>query len=92
MTWMRKSTSMMVSRDMKLKKLQLVTGEQVADADQVGQLDISGETRAAKTLRTLNRPQTLRGWRTTRHTFHSEIGAHSALQVVDEVLRADELW
>ena len=64
----------------------------IADADQVGQLDISGETRAAKTLRTLNRPQTLRGWRTTRHTFHSEIGAHSALQVVDEVLRADEMW
>ena len=37
-------------------------------------------------------PQTLRGWHTTRHTFHSEIGGHSVLRVVDEVLRTDELW
>ena len=40
----------------------------------------------------LNRPRTLRGWDTMRHTFHSEIGAHSVLRVVDEVLRTDELW
>ena len=35
----------------------------------------------------LNSPQTLRGWHTTRHTFHSEIGARSMLRVVDDVLR-----
>ena len=39
----------------------------------------------------LNHPQTLRGWHTTRHTFHSQIGAHSVLRVADEVLRTDEL-
>ena len=64
----------------------------IADAEQAGQLDISGETRTARTLRTPEHPQTLRGWHTMRHTFHSEIGAHSVLRVVDEVLRTDELW
>ena len=38
----------------------------------------------------LNRRQMLREWHTTRHTFHSEIGAHSVLRVVDEVLRAQK--
>ena len=65
----------------------------IADADQAGQLDISGEAKTARILRTLlNHPQTLRRWHTTRHTFHSEIGARSVLRVVDEVLRTDELW
>ena len=45
----------MASRDMRLKKLQLVTG--VADADQAGQLDISGETRTARKLR-ISQPPT----------------------------------
>ena len=40
----------------------------------------------------LDRPQTLRGGHTTRHTFHSEIGALSVLRVADKVLRIDELW
>ena len=40
----------------------------------------------------LYRPQTLQGWCTTQRTFHSGIGAHSALQVVDEFLRTEELW
>ena len=53
----------------------------IADADQAGQLDIS-----------VNHPQTLRGWHTTRHTFHSEIGARSVLRVADEVLRTEESW
>ena len=61
----------------------------IADADQAGQLDISGEAKTARTLRTPE-PQTLRGLHTTRHTFHSEIGARSVLRVVDEVLRTDE--
>ena len=49
----------------------------IADPDQAGQLDISGETEAAST---------------PRHTFHTEIGAHSVLRVADEVFRTDELW
>ena len=61
----------------------------IADADQAGQLDISGE---AKTARILNHRQILREWHTTRHMFHSEIGVQSVLRIVDEVLRADELW
>ena len=39
----------------------------IADADQAGQLDISGE---AKTARILNHRQILREWHTTRHMFH----------------------
>ena len=39
----------------------------------------------------LNHRQMLREWRTTRHTFHSEIGVRSVLRVVDEVFRTDEL-
>ena len=65
----------------------------IADADQARQLDISGEAKTARTLRTLlNHPQTLRGWHTARHTLHSEIGARSVLRIADEVLRTDELW
>ena len=55
----------------------------VANICEEGQIDISGETKTARVLR---------GWHTTRHTIHSEIGARSVLQVVDEVLRTDELW
>ena len=43
-------------------------------------------------VRAVNHRQMLREWHTTRHTFHSEIGARSVLRVVDEVLRTDELW
>ena len=62
----------------------------ITDADQAEQLDISGEAKTARTLRTPNHPQTLREWHTTRHTFHSEIGARSVLRVADEVIRTDE--
>ena len=48
----------------------------IADSDQAGQLDISGEA---------NRRQMLREWHTTRHMFQS------VLRVVDEVLHTDEL-
>ena len=64
----------------------------ITDADEAGQLDISGEANTAKKYVLLNRPQTLREWYTTRHTFHAEIGARSVLRVADEVLRTDELW
>ena len=56
MTWMRKSTLVMVSRDKKHKRLQLVTRRAIAKAEQAGQLDISGETRSARTLRTTEPP------------------------------------
>ena len=66
MTWMRKPTATMVPRDMRLKKLQLVIDEQspmqikpgraIADADQAGQLDISGETNTARILLTPEPP------------------------------------
>ena len=48
-TWMMKSTATMVSRDMRLKKLQLVIDEQ---SPMRIQLDISGELKTARTLRT----------------------------------------
>ena len=56
MTWTKKSTLVKVSWDMKHTRLQLVTGEAIDDADQAGQLDISGETRAARALRTPEPP------------------------------------
>ena len=64
----------------------------IADADQAGQLDISGEAKTARSHALLNRRQMLREWHTTRHMFHSEIGVRSVLRVMDEVLRTDELW
>ena len=63
----------------------------IADADQSGQLGISGEARNARSL-LVNRRQMLRKWHTTWHMFHSEIGVRSVLWVVDEVFRTDELW
>ena len=65
----------------------------IAAAEQVGQLDISGEGKTARSLYVLlNRRQMMREWHTTRHMFHSEIGVQSVLRVMDEVLRTDELW
>ena len=51
MTWMKKSTAMMEPREKRLRKLQLVI-----DADQAGQLDISGEAKTARSLRTPEPP------------------------------------
>ena len=65
----------------------------ITDADQAGQLDVSGETRAARALRTpKNRPQTLQEWCTTRRTYHSEIGVLSAWRAEDEVLHIAKSW
>ena len=64
----------------------------IADADQAGPLDVSGQTRAAQALRTLNRPQTLQAWYTTRRMSHSETGVLCALRAEDEVLYTVELW
>ena len=49
----------------------------IADADQAGQLDISGEAKMRDHFELLNRRQMPREWRTTRHMFHSEIGVQS---------------
>ena len=43
MTWMKKFTTMMETREMR---------RAIADADQAGQLDISGEAKTARSLRT----------------------------------------
>ena len=50
MTWTKKSTTTLETREMRLEKLQLVIDKQIADADQAGQLDISGETKIARVL------------------------------------------
>ena len=63
-----------------------------ADADQARQLDISGEAKTARSLRTPE-PSTDAA-RMAHNAKHVplEIGVQSVLQVVDEVLRTDELW
>ena len=56
MTWMRKSTATMEPRDMRPQKLQLVIDEQSPMRIKPGQLDISGETKTARILRTPEPP------------------------------------
>ena len=86
MTWMRKSTAPMAPRDLRLKKLQLVIDEQSPMQIKVNSLPFLVKREQQEHYVLLNRLQTLRGWHTTRHMFHSEIGAHSVLRVADEVL------
>ena len=74
------------------KKLQLVTHEQSPMRIKLDSVTCLVKREQQEHYVLLNRPQTLRGWHTTRHTFHSEIGARSVLRVVGEVLRTDELW
>ena len=82
----------MVSKDMRLKKLQLVIDEQSPMRIKPDSLTFLVKRKLQDHHALLNHSQTLRGWHTTRHTFHSEIGARSVLRVVGEVLRTDELW
>ena len=83
MKWMKKSTATMAPRDideqspMRIKRDSLIS----LVKRKLQEYDVL-----------LNHRQMLREWHTTRHTFHSEIGARSVLRVVDEVLRTDELW
>ena len=56
MTWMRKSTATMVPIDMKPQEASAGDRRAIADADQAGQLDISGETKTARILRTPEPP------------------------------------
>ena len=55
MTWMKKSTAMMEPRD---EAQEAAAGDRraIADADQAGQLDISGEAKTARSLRTPEPP------------------------------------
>ena len=76
----------------RLKKLQLVIDEQSPMRIKPDSLIFLVKRKLQEYYVLLNHRQTLRGWHTTRHTFHSEIGARSVLRVVDEVLRTDELW
>ena len=80
-------------RDMMLKKLQLVIDEHRRCGSGPNGLIFLVKTKTARILRALEPPTDGReNGTTTRHTFHSEIGARSVLRVVDEVLRTDELW
>ena len=92
MTWMRKSTATIEPRDMRLRKLQLVIDEQSPMRFKPDSLIFLVKRKLQEYYVLLNRQQMLREWHTTRHMFHSEIGPQSVLQVVDEVLRTDELW
>ena len=91
MTWMRKFTATMVPRDMRLKKLQLVIDEQSPMRIKPDSLIFLVKRKMQEYYVLLNHPRTLREWHTTRHTFHTQIGARSVLRVVDEVLRTDDL-
>ena len=88
MTWTKKSTTTMKTREMRLEKLQLVIDEQSPLRIKPGQLDISGEAKTARSLRTPEPPtDAARMAHNATHMLHSEIGAQFVLQVVDEVLR-----
>ena len=83
-TWMRKSTATMVPRDMRLEKLQLVIDEQSPMRIKPDSLIFLVKQKLQEYYVLLNHPQTLRGWHTTRHTFHSEIGVQYVLRVVNK--------
>ena len=57
-----------------------------------GQLDISGEAKTARSLRTPEPPTDAARMAHNATHVHSEIGVQSVLRVVDEVLRTHELW
>ena len=60
----------------------------IADADQAGQLDIFGETKTARTLRTPEPPTD--AVRMAHNATH--VPFRDWCRVADEVLRTDELW
>ena len=91
MTWMKKSTTTMETREMRLEKLQLVIDEQSPMRIKPDSLIFLVKRKLQDHYVLLNRRQMLREWHTTRHMFHSEIGVQSVLRVADEGLRIDEL-
>ena len=56
MTWTKKSTTTMEPRDMRAREASAGDRRAIADADQAGQLDISGEAKTARSLRTPEPP------------------------------------
>ena len=82
----------METRDMRIKKRQLVIDKQSPMRIKPDSLIFLVKRELQEYYVLLNRRQMLREWHTTRHMYHSEIGAQSELQVADEVLRTDELW
>ena len=82
----------METRDMRLKKLQLVIDKQSPMRIKPDSLIFLVKRELQEYYVLLNRRQMLREWHTTQHMYHSEIGAQSEFQVADEVLRTDELW
>ena len=64
----------------------------IADADQAGQLDISGEAKTARSLRTPEPPTDAARMAHNADTCSIQRLVSNLLQVVDEVLRTDELW
>ena len=74
------------------QKLQLVIDEQSPIRIKPDSLIYLVKLKLQEYYVLLNLRQMLRERHTTRHTFHSEIGAQSVVRVADEVLRTDELW
>ena len=65
----------------------------IADADQAGQLDISGEAKTARSLRTPEPPtDAARMAHNATHVPFRDWCPICVARVVDEVLRTDELW
>ena len=81
----------METREMRLEKHQLVIDEQSPMRIKPDSLIFLVKRKLQEYCVLFNHRQMLREWHTTRHMFHSEIGARSVLRVVDEVLRTDEL-
>ena len=77
MTWTKKSTTAMETREMRLEKLQLVIYEQSPMRIKPDSLIFLVKQKLQDHYVLLNRRQMLREWHTTRHMFHSETGARS---------------
>ena len=92
MTWTKKTTTMLGTREMRLEKLQLVIDEKSPMQIKPDSWIFLVRRKLQDHYVLLNRRQMLLEWLTTRHMFHWEIGVRSVLRVVDEVLRTDELW
>ena len=91
MTWTKKSTTTLETRN-EAREASASDRRALADADQAGQLDISGEAKTARSLRTPEPPTDAARMAHNATHIPSEIVVRSVLRVVDEVLRTDELW
>ena len=64
----------------------------IADADEAGQMAVSGEAKTPPVLRTPEPPTDAARMLQHTITYHSEIGARSAWQVAREALHIGEWW